>query len=150
MKLISLLEYVLSEEIRMSNSEVFKSKVYAYANFLKQPLTLQMFVPVDKHGVILEDLKFCCSGSDCGCMGQPVNVGSQEEIDEYYEAKERVLFKDCDVKEIKSDKNYFVVYHKTRQIWISWTDRIIDDFILNRNYLNGIELTDSAIKQLGL
>lgn len=143
MKLISLLEFVEQNKFPQTTEEAsnesvlihnFYNKVCAYATFLKQPLTLQMFVPVDKHGVILEDLKFCCSGSDCGCMGQPVNVGSQEEIDEYYEAKDKLLFKNVDLK----TANYIVDGFTTIE---SLTDSKL---------LNGLELTDSAIKQIGL
>ncbi|WP_185269442.1 hypothetical protein [Chryseobacterium bernardetii] len=91
MKLIPLSDFVLEQlEIQQSTSE-FKEVVKNYTHFLKQQLTLGMFVPVDKHGAVLEPLQFCCTGSDCGCMGMPVNVSYQEEIDEYYEANDKVL-----------------------------------------------------------
>ena len=134
----------------------------------KQPLTLGMFIPVDKHGVILEDLKFCCSGSDCGCMGQPVNVGSQEEIDEYYEAKENVIFKDAVVYDyspfiqtkrilinLKCDQTFRVytelqyasggIERKTFPNWYFSRPPLIEDVL---GY--DLELSASAIKQIGL
>jgi hypothetical protein len=113
-----------------------------YARFLKQPLTLGMFTPCDENGNVM---------SEPAADNYSFYTHKNQSVKEEHEgAKGRVLFKDCQVKEIKSDKNYFVVYHKSRQIWISWTDRIIEDFILNRNFLNGLELTDYALKQIGL
>ena len=52
-KLISMTDFVLEQ--RLKHSESFKSKVYAYANFIKKPLTLGMFVPCDEDGNVLEE-----------------------------------------------------------------------------------------------
>ncbi|WP_343643168.1 hypothetical protein [Chryseobacterium sp.] len=102
MKLTPLSDFVLEQketstidtaQIDWYDKEISKlDLIRSYTKFLKQPLTLGMFVPVNKDGVLLKPLQFCCSSSDCGCMGMPVNVSCQEEIDEYYEAKEKVLF----------------------------------------------------------
>lgn len=125
-----------------------------------------MFVPVDKHGVVLEPLKFCCNGSDCGCMGMPVNVGSQEEIDEYYEALERVLFENA----VTIDKT---PYKQTERLMISLNHpatfriynrfkfhdgRIETEFLPSFSQIPTLEylvrfnltLTPSALKQIGI
>lgn len=161
MKLISMTSFVLEQ--RMTSQEVnaasfqqiqnhistYYDKVYAYAQFLKQPLTLGMFVPTDEEGRIWEAPKGCCSGRECGCMGQPVNYYSQKDIDKYYELEERVLFKGCEIKKIqrshKFDIDYHVVYFNSKQIWISWTNREIEDFVIF-----DLQLTASALKQIGL
>lgn len=112
----------------------------SFDNFLDKSLEVGMFVPVDKHGVILEDLKYCCDGKHCGCMGMPVNVCSHKQIDEYYVAKERVLF-----------KGFYVEYNAI----ISPGGGYLDDSKFK--YLNieslvsaDLILTDNALKQIGL
>ncbi|WP_312900200.1 hypothetical protein [Chryseobacterium taichungense] len=137
--LIPLSDFVLEQEIRMSSPEIFKSKVYAYANFLKQPLTLEMFVAVDKHGVVLEPLQFCCTSPDCGCMGMPVNVSSQEEIDEYYEALEKVLFEGFEQKGGLSVAKA-----------ICQTYQLIEDLTYKKIPLVNLTLTPSALQQIGI
>ncbi|MGE8528489.1 hypothetical protein [Chryseobacterium rhizosphaerae] len=139
----------------------FRKIISNYANFLKQPLTLGMFVPVDKHGVVLQPLQFCCTGSVCGCMGMPVNVGSQGEIDEYYEAKERVLFegfkipkdewhKDNDT--VYNEKIGITIYLKSETISIQQSCGIGYGVVKTIEDLcqYGLELTPSAIKSIGL
>lgn len=153
-------DFILSDWSKYKGYDSIDYRIFAYnktvvienyANFLKQPLTLGMFVPCDQNGNVLkEPMENDFYYSD----GVLNHVDYSAEFEQYQKAKEKVLFKDCTVKGIKKshslDIDYFVVYHKGRQIWISWTDRVIDDFILNRNYLNGLELTESAIKQIGL
>lgn len=123
----------------------FRKIISNYANFLKQPLTLGMFVPVDKHGVVLQPLQFCCTGSDCGCMGMPVNVGSQGEIDEYYEAKERVLFEGV---ELKSKTEYSWMFAINGKFPFIIRKKMIIEHLLI--YGTKLELTPSAIKSIGV
>lgn len=113
----------------------YYDKVFSYANFLKQPLTLGMFVPCDLDGNVLE--KPCDSMQIDGCRDCACR--------EYLKAKERVVFK----VEYKIG-----IYNKKPSIWINRSGaQIIDDF----NFLTiedlvhwNFELTDSAIKQIGL
>ncbi len=78
--LIPLSDFVLEQEIRMSSPEIFKSKVYAYANFLKQPLKLEMFIP-------------CINDEPISSV--PYYADGVEKINEYKAAKEKVLFEDA-------------------------------------------------------
>jgi hypothetical protein len=137
-----------------------------YTKFLKQPLTLGMFVPVDKHGSVLESLQFCCSGSDCGCMGMPVNVSCQEEIDEYYEAQERVLFANAvtiDESPYKMTERLMIdlKHPASFRIYNKFTfndGRVESQFLPNFSknptveYLvdYGLELTPSALEAIGI
>jgi len=77
MKLISMVDFVLADKYAGSPINTNKQ----YANFLKQPLELWMFVPCDEDGNVLE--KSCEVFDDkcryCACR-------------EYQKAKERVLF----------------------------------------------------------
>lgn len=171
MRLISMTDFVLNrpfepkffegDELRKEVSKL--NVIRKYAEFLKQPLTLGMFVPVDDQGNVLEPLQFCCNGSDCGCMGMPVNVNSQKEIDEYYEAKEKVLFKDAikiDTTPYKSTKRLLIdLNHQapfrlfTKLMY--YTGKVDEKFLPNFSITATIEylvpyeleLTESAIKQ---
>ena len=52
MKLISMTDFVL-ETFNNTLTKDFQAKVYNYANFLKMPLKLSMFVVLDKQGKTL-------------------------------------------------------------------------------------------------
>lgn len=89
-KLIPLLDFVLEQEVRMSNPEIFKSKVYAYTNFLKQPLVLGMFVPCDEEGNVLD----VPAGYEDYLANEDslLYAKNYEYIQEYVRANEKVLF----------------------------------------------------------
>ena len=84
MKLISCTDKVI-ELVKedFNNGEYpkfnFRDKVNNYANFLKQPLTLSMFVPCDDDGNVLSNPK-------------DSTLQYQKRIDKYQQAKERVVF----------------------------------------------------------
>lgn len=75
-------EFVLKQSIKRSidnwpvETEDYFNRCEAYANFLKRPLELAIFVPSDLEGNVLED---------CGLI-------PSYELQRYREAKERVLF----------------------------------------------------------
>lgn len=148
--LVSMTDFVLEVEReivkavhngeRLSNytSEKRLRKIFNYANFLKQPLTLGMFLPCVEEGNVLEEPRTCCSGSECGCMGMPYNYSSREELDEYEQAKERVLFKGF---ELQGNK----LISKIGEMDLNLINKIkIEDIT------GSIELTESALKQIGL
>ena len=87
-RLKSMVDFVL-ENAKQPYVEGTKYKdLVNYANFLKQPLKLEMFVPCDENGNVLENPFLE--------KGRPAN-GVWEK---YKEAKEKVLFKG-----FKIDKN---------------------------------------------
>lgn len=100
-KLLSMTDFVLEQ--RMSTDEINKSsfhrihahinnyydKVYAYAKFLKQPLTLEIFVPVDSEGNVLEEPRMIVR--TIGFDEQDV-LWDVDEVESYRAAKEKVLF----------------------------------------------------------
>ena len=120
---------------------------FKYCNFLKQPLQLGFFVPCDENGNVLEPLKGCCLGLDCGCMGMPVNVGSTEEMNEVLEAESKVLFKGF---EIRDKGNFYFVERKEstlfRRVLNKNTKSTIEDLLIWGN----VELAETAIKQIGI
>lgn len=116
-----------------------------FDSFLKKSLQLGFFVPTDLEGNILEPLKGCCSGSDCGCMGMPVNVGSIEEMNEVLEAESKLLFKG------------FEYVSETKETWLFKINGNFPRIISKKGvveFLNmfkdKIQLTDSAIQKIGL
>lgn len=136
--LVSMTDFVISQiKTDSTVNDSFKkdlADILNYALFLKQPLTLGMFVPCDNKGNVLTEPLY-----------DPANEQYWAgERFMYDKAKEKVLFKDCTVKEIY-DKytSYHVVYYKSQQIWVSWTNRNVEDMIKNN-----LELTESATKQI--
>lgn len=144
-KLISMVDFVLQQ--RMTSDQIndasfqqiqnhiatYYDKVFAYANFLKQPLNLGMFVP-------------CHDGKIIPHPDENLEFGNEDSFfwnlhkTQYKEAKEKVLFKDCEARKIR---DHYVVFYNSKQLWLSWTNRTVEDLI-NRE----VELTESAIKQI--
>ena len=79
-QLIKMSDYVLEQIEKLKNSEInilqFRNNIEAYANFLKQPLTIGMFVPCDRYKNVLKEPYL---------------------FNEYQQAKAKVLFKGFDV-----------------------------------------------------
>ena len=91
MKLISMTDFVLGQEqptyLEKEEFEDVYYKIHNYAKFLKQPLTLSMFVPCDDEGNVLEEPKY---------WNKKYNDDIPESelilCEEYRQAKERVVF----------------------------------------------------------
>jgi len=132
-KLISMVEFVLENQKNRTedwrHKEGYHSEcntamlvnVYNYANFLKQPLTLGMFVPCDLGNVLEEP----------NCPSQ--YMGKQSYADRYKKAKERVLF------EFETD-NMDVIRWMSTCTSMEELLRVIDF---------DLTLTPNALKQIG-
>ncbi len=68
------------------------SWIYNYANFLKQPLKLEMFVPCDNEGNVLEEPDFFSGDYDDNGFGDVDKFKYKNDIQEYNQAKEKILF----------------------------------------------------------
>jgi len=78
MKLISMCDFVLYQDNSKNDFVDFKIKILNYANFLKQPLELWMFVPCDDGNVLEEPIE---------------TIGGVEMYTkQYQQAKDRCLF----------------------------------------------------------
>lgn len=151
-------DFVLEQLIIKQSTSEFKEVVKNYANFLIQPLTLGMFVPVDSLGNVLakpthydewlsEYEKGYVHGYEQAIMG------------EYLEAKEKVLFEGFEIKVSKIHENRefigWEIYNSSIFINIGngWQKpeypdyHIIEDLIKSNE---AIELTPSALKQIVL
>ena len=153
----SMTDFVLeqrmtTEEVRSSNfydiqTHIYKyyDKVFNYANFLKQPLKLEMFVPCDENGNVLDP-------SDA--------FRSCEKGFVYSKAKERVLFKGLVFEESQKEalknntqlsvsiytENSFYITHRLNGKLHTWFDlKTVEELIKCK-----IELSKTAIKQIGL
>lgn len=135
MKLISMTDFVLQQDITDVKQ---RDSIVKYANFLKQPLKLEMFVPCDDNANILEEPIF----------HEPNNeneIGNYEKlIEEYYEAKEKVLFEGF----IITDETEFLISKYGFSLYFNQ----IEDFNVEQllTWSNEIQLTENAIKQIGL
>ena len=129
-----------------------------YAKFLNQPLQLGFFVPCDLLGNVLEKPMYFDKWEN----GISENASWEDwktECEIYEKAKERVLFKGFEV-EISMTPQFLILKNFANVIFI-WdleaknflTNPIYDlDTFANVSKLNNdkIELTDSAIEQIGL
>ena len=109
MKLISMTDFILSKESILDNDNYKESDntidfIFKYANFLKQPLTLGMFVPCDDDVNVLAE--------------PPTREQDYEEdlvdavIDKRYEiAQSKVLFN----TDIQYDKH--IIHFKSKQTY---------------------------------
>ena len=120
------------------------SVIENYANFLKQPLKLGMFVPCDENGNVLDP-------SDA--------FRSCEKGFVYSKAKERVLFNGFVFEESQKEalknntqlsvsiytENSFYITHRLNGKWHTWFGlKTVEDLIKCK-----IELSKTAIKQIG-
>lgn len=143
MKLIPMTDFVLEQVVKMESKEITYLRIFNYAKFLKQPLTLGMFVPCDENGNILEN--------PFKENGRPAR-GIYEK---YQKAKEKVLFKGFYYQSNFSQKqNELYEYVRNEHPHVFSFERIKNGTV--ESLLTGykkeflIELTESAIKQIGL
>jgi hypothetical protein len=134
MKLIEMTDFTLEQEKKFNQWEkTFDSstsfwKCIKYANFLKQPLKLEMFVPVDEEGNVLEEP---LQEHYTDCTEEQNAKDWLYNLEKYEQAKNKVLFEGIDLDTAK--------YHCERNV------RTIEYFTSFN-----VELTPNAIKQLGL
>jgi hypothetical protein len=142
MKLISMVDFVVlqnqpkKERISDEGFGVYAMDFYhsvsKYAEFLKQPLELGMFIPCVDGTPIEEPEQF--RGYVSSTHKNPLRPWQIKECEIYQQAKERVLFEGCDIR----------VPSRYRKLMNQYS--CIEDFM----ELRELTLTPSAIKQLGL
>lgn len=145
MKLISMTSFVLQQAnyTDVSNISEKYATIWNYANFLKKPLKLEMFVPCDENGNILEKPERRCSL--IGFDEQHYDY-DDEELRIYSEANERVLFKGFEY--IKTDHNFYI-FNESELIRLDQSHfhgTVTVEYISAKN----VELTETGIKQIGL
>ena len=158
MELISCTDYVLKKGKEQIHFRSISSHIQFYAEFLKQPLTLGMFIPTDKEGNVLEKCNdSCIEGFDCPCF----NNGTKQQ---YQEALDRVLFEGFTYKRtptsecantghgrvegyvetiVANDKRVYYKHFHNNKLGesVDWEYKIIEDLTSL-----GLTLTPNAIK----
>lgn len=145
-KLISLSEYIELQEklIPYENSgtvaqcdRMFVRRVISYQRFLKQPLTLGMFVPCDENGNVLNEPRMIAR--TIGFEEQDV-FWDIDEVEAYRIAKEKVLFKGFNF-----EGDLLIIPNFGKQ-----EIKNINGLTIESLTEFEIELTESALKQIGL
>lgn len=157
MKLVSMVDYVLQTDRPNLKDITDWVKIKKYAKFLKQPLKLEMFVPCDDEGNVLEN-KSCpvnCDQGDFHEDGKCFENGCVQKARGYEKAQEKVLFK-TDFNTVRQgmfyEKDFFI--QGIGKINTDWQFmRLNNDYVIRIHNIedltcSGIELTDNAIKQL--
>lgn len=145
MKLISMTDFVLEQAKKDLSAETTANNCISYAQFLKQPLKLEMFVTCDDEGNILEEPNinehktspFCETG-DCQAY--------RHELQDFEISKRKILFKNIIYLCYNPvDKSYELFDTKANHIFWMENYGTIEDYV---DY--NLKLTESAIKQIGL
>ena len=141
--LIGMTDFVLEQNKAEEVTRQTYIECRNYANFIKQPLTLGIFVPCDEHGNVLEK--------------PTIQKGYwMSEKEAYQQAKERCLFEGFEVvikdfnktpyKFVQNKDTYVYFYDEITNKWTKVNDyNIIEDLVLYN-----LQLTQTAIKQLSL
>lgn len=128
MKLMSMTDFVLRETNSPTTLAESFQRCVTYANFLKQPLKLEMFVSVDEVGNLLEEP---LQEHYTDCTEYQNAKDWLYNLEKYKQAKQKVLFEGIDLDTAK--------YHCERN------DRTIEYFTSFN-----VELTANAINLIAL
>jgi hypothetical protein len=150
MKLISMTDFVLNETkstTTLTLSESFQ-KCVTYANFLKQPLKLEMFVPCDENGNFLEepeDFKYFIQDDEFGAY----NGKEELQCIACLKAKAKVLFEGFWLDETYKMNNKQLPYLTNGEISVF----LHSDFAIRNEFIEeisgaNIELTPNAIQRI--
>ena len=148
MKLISMTDFVLEQSNKIGSikspnyiNSHFEclSSIKKYAHFLKQPLKLEMFVPIDDKGNVLEK-PISPKYFD---PTEPVPEEVEQEFYNYDKSKEKVLFEGLNIIEGKRKGGYYIVRKDELTLWLTWNKSKTIECIIHNN----LTLTPSAIKQ---
>lgn len=101
-----------------------------YDIFLEQPLKLEMFVPCDDNGNVLEDI-----------IGNGMIHNYSEKVKQYEQAKDKVLFDGFDIYSNGDLHNAFVTFESSR-LEIMNVENLITDFQYS------FYLTSNAIERI--
>lgn len=156
MKLMSMTDFVLAEKnstpvvrnfagfTETSNYEKHSySRIVKYAEFLSQPLKLEMFVPCDEGGNVMEAP---IQMDYFHFEGRPAKYPQEcyeFDLKKFEQAEEKVLFEGCYT--FQQGENAIVAHPDKGAVWITWTDRVVEDLVQHK-----LILTENALKQIEL
>ena len=139
MKLISMTSFVLQRDITDIKQ---RDSIVKYANFLKLPLKLEMFVPCDEDGNVLEEPKIEEEYVD----EHTTQIFAQYQYD-LDKAKEKVLFEGIEFR-----KNGGVNFLTIKEDTFAFFDFNVKFKNLTIEYLiqYDLQLIENAVKQIGI
>ena len=146
-RLISMTSFVL-ENAKQPYVEGTKYKdLVNYAKFLKQPLKLEMFVPCDEDGDILDEPEYY----ELRILNMMTEYN--DEVYTYYQAKEKVLFEGFKIYDYKLNVFFYLgrkktlSYDKKRKdfITIGFLPETVEDLI---NISSQIKLSQTALNSI--
>lgn len=108
-ELISMVEFVLDQELEYTSQTSGFDKIKQYANFLNTPLNLSMFVPCKKVGdkwEVLEELEMFDLYINPTHKVYEMSKKWLDKCEQYAKAKENVLFEGCNSAEFKDGLFY--------------------------------------------
>jgi len=135
-KLISMTDFVLKEYTLPSTHKKGLKNCYQYANFLKRKLELGMFIPCDEEGNVLEEPEKDKKGNYIAYSGDTCIY-----IEQYQEAKERVLFEMFDAEITLTKKGAI-------KIVVGENETILIDCAIEQLTEYNLTLTPNATKQI--
>ena len=145
-KLIGMTDFVLEQKLELNikgYERVFIRNIVNYANLLKQPLMLGMFIPCDEKGNVLEEPNRISN----------MNWGAKKLEDwslncyEYQQAKERVLFEGFSVI---NKSNFYFLEREDTAIFLEVLSKNTKFTIETLLQFPTVTLTESAIKKIGI
>lgn len=89
-KLIPMTDFVLEQSEKKQSTSEFKEAVIKYANFIKLPLNLSMFLPTDDEGNVLQEPEPIYEQQTLYEDAEPSY--DVEEVENYKKAIEKVIF----------------------------------------------------------
>lgn len=135
-KLITMTDFVLHEGRFKENDAVANLRITSYAYFLREPLSLGMFVPADeKSNAIVEPESYGWI-QNCGGIDAHLTEDDYIECEKYHEAKSKVLFEGFEFRNPNKE-----LYHNGKLVWFGELKGIVEDIIKL-----DITLTDYAKK----
>jgi len=155
MKLISMTDFVLSvvNADRPCDRGKMLDEIGLYAEFLKQPLKLEMFVPCDDEGNVLEEPIYTTNHSDeCYCRRCEEETKRCSDLqDQYKKAKEKVLFEfDGGLTLLRNKENFFIIEDKNGVYYRVLKNKTKANIERLFKFSVDITLTPNATKQIGL
>lgn len=139
-------DFVLEQSKANISSDVFYFLCSNYVQFLKQPLTLGMFVPCDEEGNIM----------DINSIYDPRSKTGMYYPWEIEKAKERVLFEGAIINGIQPSTNFNHITINGIKIAIQANDgkfyvlHSLSNIEKLQMLVGGLTLTPQALKQIGI
>lgn len=139
--LISMTDFVIQQRSELMFKELGKA-CCKYADFLKRPLKLEMFVPCDyegnfwKYPPTKEEWEWAQKDS------ADAEQSYKQKVFHYQQAKNKVLFEGFEIE------GYYLMYHGFMYSMICELDNKTIESIIDIIPNNPLQLTTTAIKQI--